>query len=181
MKPSVKRVLAIDPYSRGVGFAVFEGPEGLIDWGLKTTGIADNTKAVRVIEALIDRFQPDVLALEDWESAGSRRCRRVDLLLNRIASGERDRLRVQLVSRKQIRAMGPLPDMSTKYGRALFLAERFPELLPFLPPVRKPWMTEDHRMSIFDAVAFAVACYPAKIIAPESSSHDPFDNMGRRP
>jgi len=55
-KETSKRVLAIDPYSRGVGFAVLEGPECLIDWGIRTTGRADNAKASRVIGKLIDRF-----------------------------------------------------------------------------------------------------------------------------
>jgi hypothetical protein len=160
-KETAKRVLAIDPFSRGVGFAVLEGPERLIDWGLRTTGRADNAKALRVIDKLIDRFRPDVLALEDWESAGSRRCGRVQTLLDRIAATEGPRVLVRLITRRQIRAIGPLPQTSTKRGRACFLAERFLELQPFLPPIRKPWMPEDDRMAIFDAVSFAVAYFPA--------------------
>lgn len=31
---TLKRVLAIDPNSRGFGFAVLEGPDRLIDWGV---------------------------------------------------------------------------------------------------------------------------------------------------
>jgi len=161
-RATIKRVLAIDPFHSGVAFAVLEGPDELIDWGLKSTVRADNKKAVRCIRALIAQYGPDVLALENWESAGSRRCRRVDLLLNHIASGERKGLRVQLISHRQIRAIGPLPHVATKYGRASYLAERFPELQPFLPPARRPWDSEDGRINIFDAVAFAVACFPGK-------------------
>ena len=38
--PSAKnqRVLAIDPYSNGFGFAVLEGPKRLIDYGIKKVG-----------------------------------------------------------------------------------------------------------------------------------------------
>jgi len=161
-KEPAGRVLAIDPFSRGVGFAVLEGPECLIDWGLRTTGRADNAKAVRVIEKLIDRFRPDVLALEDWDSAGSRRCGRVQELLDRIAAAEGTRVLVRLITRRQIRAIGQLPQTSTKHGRACFIAERFPELQAFLPPFRKLWMPEDDRMSIFDAVSFALACLPVE-------------------
>ena len=161
-KETARRVLAIDPYSRGVGFAVLEGPECLIDWGIRTTGRADNAKAARVIDKLIDRFRPDVLALEDWDSAGSRRCGRVQKLLDRIAAAEGSRVLVRLIARRQIRAIGPLPQTGTKHGRACFLAERFPELQAFLPPFRKLWMPEDDRMAIFDAVSFAVACFPRK-------------------
>ena len=34
---------------------------------------------------------------------------------------------------------------------------RFPELTPYLPPERKPWISEDLRIAIFDAAAFALA------------------------
>ena len=151
--------MAIDPYSRGVGFAVLEGPECLIDWGTRTTGRADNAKAARVIDKLIDRFRPDILALEDWDSEGARRCGRVQRLLDRIAADEGPRVLVRLITRRETRAIGPLPHTSTKRGRACLLAERFPELQAFLPPVRKPWMPEDDRMAIFDAASFAAACF----------------------
>lgn len=157
-KETSRRVLAVDPFSRGVGFAVLEGQEHLIDWGLRTTGRADNAKAARVIDKLIDRFRPDILAIEDWDSAGSRRCGRVQDLLHRIAADEGTRVLVRLITRRQIRAIGPLPQTGTKSGRACFLAERFPEVQPFLPQLRKPWMPEDDRMAIFDALSFAVAC-----------------------
>jgi len=158
---TAKRVLAIDPYSRGVGFAVLEGPEMLIDWGIRTTGAADNAKAQRIIGKLVDRFRPDVLALEDWASAGSRRCQRVQALLNRIAAEEGNRVLVRLIRQRDVRAIGPLPQTATKHGRACLVAERFPELQAFLPPFRKLWMPEDDRMSIFDAATLALACFPS--------------------
>ena len=157
---NAKRVLAIDPFSRGVGFAVLEGRDLLVDWGIRTTGSADNAKSSRVIGKLVDRFRPDILALEDWDSAGSRRCGRIQTLLDRIAAQEGKRVFVRLVTRHDIRSIGPLPTTGTKDGRARFLADRFPEVRPFLPPVRKIWMPEDDRMAIFDALSFAVACLP---------------------
>jgi hypothetical protein len=48
---------------------------------------------------------------------------------------------------------------STKYEIAVAIAQRFPELAPRLPRFRKPWMSEDYRMSIFDAVALAIAFF----------------------
>ena len=152
--------MAIDPFSRGVGFAVLEGGDLLVDWGTRSTGSADNARAVRVIDKLIDRFRPDILAMEDWDSTGSRRCERIQALLNRIAAQEGRAGLVRLVSRLDIQSIGRLPITSTKEGRARLLAERFPEVRPFLPPTRKIWMSEDDRMAIFDALSFAVACLP---------------------
>jgi hypothetical protein len=77
--------------------------------------------------------------------------------LDVIAAKEGKRVLVRLVTRRQVCAIGPLPLTATKYGRASFLAERFPELQGLLPPVRKLYMPEDDRMAIFDALGFAVA------------------------
>ena len=156
-KETERRVLAIDPVSRGVGYVVHEGQDKLIAWGVKTTEKADNTKSAFVIDRLIDKFRPDVLVLENWNANGSRRRSRVEELLKRIAAKEGRRVLVQLVTNREIRAIGQLPLTGTKYGRATFLAERFPELEPYLPPIRKTWMSEDERMAIFDALSFAVA------------------------
>ncbi len=154
-----RRILAVDPFSRGVGFAVLEGEDNLIDWGIRTTAQANNAKSTRVIDKLVDRFRPDVLVLEAWEADGSRRCPRVEKLLGRIAREEGSRVFVRLVTKKELCAIGPLPLTNTKYGRARFLAERFSkEVGAYLPPERKPWMPEDDRMAIFDALSFAVAC-----------------------
>jgi hypothetical protein len=173
---TTKRVLGIDPFSRGVGFAVLEGPENLIDWGLKTTGRADSAKAIRIIERLIDRFRPDILAIEDSGASGSRRCERVRKLLDRIASRGAKSVRVRLIGPRQLRALGPLNQVNTKYARACFLADRFPELGAFLPRFRKPWMSEEDRMGIFDALGFALAAFPTRIPAhnpPGTSPSDP--------
>ena len=159
---NARRVLAVDPFSGGVGFAVLEGQDNLIDWGIRTTGRADNVKSAGVIDKLIDRFRPDVLVLEHWDSDGSRRCSRVEKLLGRIAAQEGKRILVRLVTKSEVRTIGPLPQTSTKYGRASILAERFRELQAYLPPVRKPWMPEDDRMAIFDALSFALACVRTK-------------------
>lgn len=42
------RVLAIDPSTRGFGFAVLEGPNRLIDWGVKETKV---DKKRKILEA----------------------------------------------------------------------------------------------------------------------------------
>ncbi|MGY4282682.1 hypothetical protein ACVWXO_001902 [Bradyrhizobium sp. LM2.7] len=35
------------------------------------------------------------------------------------------------------------------------IAKRIPALMLYLPPARKPWMSEDARMGVFDAAALA--------------------------
>ena len=71
------RVLALDPTSRGLGFAVLEGAARLIDWGTKDAGRADSMLALRHVAALLDHYRPDAVVVEDVRDRGTRRCRRV--------------------------------------------------------------------------------------------------------
>ena len=54
-------------------------------------------------------------------------------------------------------SLKPVPQ--NKYEIAIAIAKRFPELAPRLPRLRKPWMSEDDRMSIFDAIGLAAAFF----------------------
>ena len=72
-----KRVLAIDPTTKGFGFAVMEGPERLIDWGVKGVKRSEKKRSLKLVADLIDQYQPDVILVEDCLGKGSRRCQRV--------------------------------------------------------------------------------------------------------
>jgi len=50
-------------------------------------------------------------------------------------------------------------DARNKQLIAVAIGRRFPELAPHVPPYRKCWMSEDYRMSIFDAVALALTYF----------------------
>src|SRR5206468_1523364 len=144
------RVLAIDPSTRGFGFAVLEGPNRLIDWGVKETKVNRNTKSLKLVDELIERYQPSVIVVEDYEGKGSRRCRRIGQLINDISKlALKRKIRVRSFSRAKVKQAFFESGASTKYGIALAIAKRFPELAPRLPRFRKPWMSEDYRMSIF--------------------------------
>jgi hypothetical protein len=154
------RVVAIDPTSRGFGYAVLEGPGFLVDWGTKDAGRADDAKSLFHTAALIKHYRPDVVVLEDTRDAASRRCERVR---NLIATVERFALdagiAVTLIARHQVQHLFGASAATTKYRVASLIAGHFAELAPRVPPIRKPWMSEDARMSIFDAVAFALTYF----------------------
>ena len=48
------------------------------------------------------------------------------------------------------------PSGTTKHEIALAIAQAFPELTSRLPRKRRPWMSEDESMNVFDAVALAL-------------------------
>jgi len=160
LRREVHRLLAVDPTTRGFGFAVLEGAARLIDWGTKDSGRADSHAVQREITALLDRYLPDALVVEDVTHRDSRRCTRIRELVDSLRDeGERRGVSVITVSRDRVRSVFGGAVASNKHAVAEIICGHFPELVPRLPPRRKPWMSEDARSSIFDAVSFALVYY----------------------
>lgn len=154
-----RRVLAIDLSSRGFGFIVLEGPTVPVDWGTRQVNRVDKASStVARVRDLIQVYRPHVLVLEDAAAPRSRRCARVRALLDDVAMQARTlRVRVVVVRVISVRTLFSASGATTKHLIAGVVAERLPELAPLRPPLRKPWMREDERMSVFDAAAFALA------------------------
>ena len=83
---------------------------------------------------------------------------RIRTLSKRIVTLAKSRdVMVRLFSRQQVRQVFFTDGQGTKYALAEMLADKYPEELGFrLPPKRRPWMSENYRMNIFDAVALAL-------------------------
>jgi Holliday junction resolvasome RuvABC endonuclease subunit len=162
----MRRVLAIDPTSRGFGFAVLEGPHELIDWGLKATDVRArdaNRWCLRQIVDLTRLYEPETFVVEDAAARGARRGQRVTRLMRTACMVVRQNgVKVRSIARKNVARSVMHERALTKYKVAAAIADRFPELAPRLPPVRKPWMSADARMAIFTAVALAVAAYASR-------------------
>ncbi len=152
------RIFSLDPTTKGFGYVVFELPFRLVEWGLARIAGEKYAGAVSRFERLLDRFRPDAVVLEDATAPGARRDPRVRRLIDTLVRVARDRgVRVSTVARKtMLEHFTPDGERATKHSVARRLAEFFPELAPQLPPPRKPWQSQDERMAIFDALAFAV-------------------------
>jgi hypothetical protein len=155
-----KHVLSIDPTSRGFGYAYFEGPMNLIDWGTKQIDVAENIRCLFQIRGIIQRYRPDAIVLEDPRGKGSQRCHRICKLIQSIRTlASRYHISTRCFSREQVREVFAEQNVRTKHQIAIAISRRLPELKPQLPPFRKPWMSEDERMAIFDATSFALTYY----------------------
>lgn len=152
------RIFSLDPTTKGFGYAVFELPFRLVEWGLTRVAGDKYAGALFRFEKLLSRFRPDAVILEDAEAPGSRRQPRVRQLIDALAKLARERgIVVYTIARSKVLACFSSPESAaTKQSIARNLTERFPELAERLPRPRKPWQTEDERMSIFDALALAV-------------------------
>ena len=156
------RVLAIAPLSRGLGYAVMEGPDRLVAHGNKVIIRDKNVRALAWVDKFIHFYKPDVLVMPDVNAPDTRRAPRIKTLHRKIVvlAGKHS-LKVRLVSVTQVRAHLLGSAKGTKYALAETLAAKFPvELASRLPPKRRPWMSEDPRMDIFDAVGLAAAFWP---------------------
>ena len=156
--PQTSRILTIDPTVKGYAYAVLEGPDALIEWG--TAQVAPkhkNLACLQSIEQKIIRYQPDSLVLEDCRGKHSRRRERVERLLRGASYlGERHGLRRWRVSRSRVETAFGNGGRINKQKIAEAIAEKFPVLKARLPRIRKIYMSEDERMSIFDALSFAL-------------------------
>ena len=166
------RVLAIDPTTKGFAYAVLEGPNFPLDWGLTEVDPGrKNALCLKRVDVLIARYAPDVLVVEDCDGKGSHRSPRVQSLIRSIQELAAKRgARTRAFSRGQIRKVFAALGKPTKRLIATEIARRLPELAPRLPTSRNEprprgiriYEREAERISIFDAASLAVTYFAAK-------------------
>jgi hypothetical protein len=150
-----ERLLALDLHRQRMAFALFEGPNRLLDWGVKS--FRGGVNAVKVpygtkIARLLSECQLHAVILK--AGAGGRVAQKSMMVESRARSC---RVPVRYITRHAIQqAFSP---SNTKYERAQLVATAFPELEDRLPKKRKPWQSEHYQMSIFDATALGVAYF----------------------
>lgn len=158
-RQSEARLLAIDATSRGFGFVVFDRSRTLIDWGTAHARASDRHERLAMrLRALLKRYAPSVLVVEDASDPSCRRSTQVRRFLSRAAAlASEEGVRVCPLDIRAVRKSFAPFGARTKHEIASAITVRYPELAPRLPPKRKPWMSEDERMSIFDAAALMVS------------------------
>jgi hypothetical protein len=149
-------VLAIHLQSRGFAFVLFEGWLAPVDWGVQETRGADkNARCLTRIASLLALHTPDVLILQDMSERGTLRAARIQELNRRIAGlADQRGILVRTYSRAQVIESFE-QGARTKQRIAETITKHIPALGLYVPKARKPWMSEDARMGIFDAAALA--------------------------
>lgn len=150
-------VLAIHFQSSGFAFVLFEGWLAPVDWGVyDARGVDKNALCLNRIEALITLHTPDVLVLQDMSDNGTRRAGRIRELNEDAAElADQSGLLVRTYSRAQVIEHFEEFGAVTKRGIAETIVKHIPALNLYLPAPRRPWMSEDARMGIFDSAALA--------------------------
>jgi hypothetical protein len=147
------RLLALDPTRDGFAYVLLES-ETLIDWGLVHAGRSVEA-SIRRLDELINRYTPELLVIEHSSEFGRRRGTRArEFLVSVDLLGLSGEITVERVSQEKVRQT--FAEFKGKHAIALSLLDRYPELRPWRPRVRKAWMSEDERMNIFDALVLAL-------------------------
>src|SRR5262249_37834585 len=113
-----------------------------------------NARCLTRIASLLALHTPDVLVLQDTSERGTLRASRIQELNRRTAElADEYGILVRTYSRSQVLDYFAELGGVTKQGIAETIAKHIPALSLYVPPVRKPWMSENARMGIFDATA----------------------------
>lgn len=151
------RTLAVQIDCRGFGYTILEGKDWLVDWGVKQTTGPGQARTIEVVADLIAQYRPNYILLEDLINQSHRRSPRAVLLTRSIVKflvehGQDCRLVPADLVKRTFQRWGA----HTKQERANQVCRLLPVLASRLPPPRKPWMSEDSRMSIFSAASLAI-------------------------
>ena len=153
-------ILAIDPGTRELGFAVMSNQE-LLYYGVKT--VVDRKKPSNVLKVagefvlkMIEKYQPSVLAIEKMFVT-----QKNSALLNVVAAeieaaAKENDLQIYEYASTAIRKTICQRGRATKREVAKLLSERFPELARYYNR-RKVWEVE-YYANLFDAVAVGLVC-----------------------
>jgi hypothetical protein len=159
--PHRELVLALYPSSHGFAYIYFERPTTPYDWGLR--GIQGNDKnllALTQIERLVGELTPDVIVLEDTGEPSSRRSPRIRRLYRQIVHLAQSRS-IDVIRYPKSTVSNCFAGMgaNTKYDIDQAIARKIPGFALRLPYVRKIWLGEDRRQSLFDAAALGLTYY----------------------
>lgn len=150
-------VLGFHPTARGFGWVVFEGPFRPIDWGLVSARKDKNATCLKRLDGLLERFAPEVLVLEAYDRQSSRRARRIARLgdsVRRLADAHG--VETIVYNRVQVREAFAETGARTRREIAEAVARHVEVFSHRLPPIRKPWDSEDAREALFAAAAVAL-------------------------
>ena len=154
-------VLSVYATARGLAYVLFEGEANPVDWGrAECRGPTKNHRAIERFITLIERHRPDVVILQDPDDLIRRGSRRAgQLAWGFAAHAEGHGIPSVTRSRRDVLTAFAHLCPCTKHTIAQAIIEMIPVFGQHQPPRRKPWMSEDSRMALFDAAALTISYF----------------------
>jgi hypothetical protein len=158
-----KRLLALEVRTGRLGFAVFEGPTTLLDWGVRTFEIGRRTLPPSVSERLRVLFAfyspAEIVLCAHVYHLKSQKNAYAAILKTTRSESRSHSIKVSVLSARQIRTCFAIRGQIFKHEIALAIVKQFPELSWKLPQRRKFYQSERAVMVVFDAVANGIAFF----------------------
>lgn len=148
----VVRIIGLSATALGFGYAVTEGPERLVKWGAKRTGVSKRAMNNSLVPVL-HQYKPLFVALERREGARGKRAEFI-AAVREVATAKG----VMVLEVGDVRAFFGVPE-ATRWETAKAVADTFPKVARFLPKRRKPWQAEPERVGLFMALGAAVSAW----------------------
>jgi len=151
-------VLAIQTTSQAFGYAVLElATDRLVAHGMRFPKLSElEQRSLPIIADLITAYSPSLVIVEDTADPKCLRSGRGPALIDGIVEvADTMDIAVGKVASVRVREFYRQLGARNKDAVASQIIERFPQLTTILPLPRKSWMSKQHRMAIFDAIAFA--------------------------
>ena len=155
-----KRILTIDPGTRNMGIAVFNGKR-LLYYGVHTFQKMESQQALQKISKakltqLVEDFSPEIIVYEKTFFKNNPTSKAVNTLTHQIKSiGKRKDIKVIGVSATTVRKIVCGTGKATKRDVATVLVSIYPQLSPYL--INDKRWKEDFHFNMFDAIALRLA------------------------
>ncbi len=152
------RVLAIDLRLPRSGFAIYEGPSRLLDYGTTVIPFERADSSASRFSDLLKISLPSVIVVkrERWEDMIAHpQAKRLAAALTEECDARQ--IEIRLLEQNSIRSTFHNLDCETKTEISAALSRFFPNLVWQLPPQRRIWDSEHPRQSVFDAIALGFA------------------------
>jgi hypothetical protein len=155
--PVPKRLLALDVRLSKLGFAVFEGPTSLLDWGVRS--FEKGTKSLMSslserLRVLFSFYEPSVVVIRSRNyHLRSHKCISAKIMAVIKSESRHHSKRLTIVTAKQVRSAFSKNGEIYKHDIAFQIANQFQELSWKLPRRRKAYQSELAAMLVFDAAA----------------------------
>jgi len=158
-----KWLLALDVRASRIGFAVFEGPTTLLDWGVRSLEKGKKTlksSASDRIATLLAFHRPFAIVLRSRTHNSALQRRAFAMVASSIrAEAKRHSTKVIVLTPRQVQGCFAPDGQINKHDIAVILAKRFEELSWKLPQRRKSYQSEAPVMAVFDAIATGIAFF----------------------
>ncbi len=151
----VSRILVLDLRADRIGYAVFEAPNRLLDYGASRFDSPGVAKAR--VGTLLRTFHPSVAVLRRVRSRSTRQNTRWTCGLRIIrAELRRFSVPVKSVTERSLKQFFKDFGCRNKFEVAALLARQYPELAWKLPRKRKSYEPEPWTMTYFDAISLGI-------------------------